>query len=448
MVVSAETRRVPPAHPIWGHSDGLNRDQIGYMTWLAKEYGDVVPLWLPPYRSVFFNRADLIEQVLSTKHRSFRKSIVQRRMNEMLGEGLLSSEGARWQRQRRLVLPAFHRERIEAYGQTMVEQAEGHVREWRDGEVRDAQQEMMSLTLGIVCKTMFGVDVSEEAGELGRAFTAALHGIHDRTASLQIVLPGSVPTPARIRLWFAVRRLNRLVYRIIREHRRGGDRGDLVSMLLAARDEHGGAAMSDREVRDQLMTIALAGHETTALALSWGWYLLAQAPEAEARLHAELAEVLGGRSPTLADLPLLTYTGMVVSEALRLYPPAWALARQAAEDVEIGDYLVRKGTFVMVSQWTIQRDARYFDRPDAFEPERWADGLAKRLPRFAYFPFGGGPRQCIGSGFALMEASLLLATIAQRYRLEVLPGQEIVPEPTITARAKHGIRMRLHARQG
>ena len=446
MSASLTSLRAPKQHPIWGHGLELHRDQIGFVSRLAAEYGDVVPLWVMPYRVVFFNRPDLVEEVLATKQRHFVKSIVLRRLGELLGDGILVSDGDYYRRQRRLVQPAFHRDRVDGYGRVMVDHTERMLDGWRDGEERELQAEMMRLTLGVVCDALFNADVAGEAGEVGQAFTAALRAVQDRTSSIQIVLPGFVPLPARVRLWRATRRLDRMVYRIIREHRTAGGSGDLVSMLLAARDEETGRGMSDRQVRDEMMTIVLAGHETTALALTWGWYLLAQHPEVEARLHDEVTQVLGDRLPTVADMARLPYTGMVISEALRFYPPAWALVREAVADVEIGGYPLRKGAVVLISPWTMHRDPRYFERPEAFMPERWADGLAKRLPRFAYFPFGGGQRQCIGTGFAMMELTLIFATMVRRFRLRLVPGQQIGYMPAITVRATPGIRMVVQAR--
>jgi cytochrome P450 len=437
--------RAPKGELIWGQSTEFNRNQLRYLTDVARDYDDIVPLRLFVTRAVFFNRPDLVEQVLVTKHRAFVKSIAFRRLAEMTGDGVITSDGDHWRRQHRLVQPGFHRERIEGFAQAMVERADSLRQEWRDGEEREVQADMMRVMLEIVCTTLFGADVSRDSSEIGEAFTEALDAVYRRVSGVLILVPSRVPMPAQLRIWRANRRLNKLVYRMIREHQETGDRGDLLSMLLAARDEANGA-MSDRQVRDEVMTIVFAGHETTACALAWAWYLLAQHPEVEARLHAEIDEVLGDGLPTVADLPRLAYTGQIVTETLRLYPPVWITTREATQDVEIGGHRLRKGTVAMFCQWTIQRDARYFERPDSFEPERWADGLAKRLPRFAYFPFGGGPRVCLGNTFAQMEATLILATVARRFRLKLVPGQTIEPHGGVTLRAKPGIRMTVHRR--
>jgi cytochrome P450 len=287
---------------------------------------------------------------------------------------------------------------------------------------------------------LFDVDVDDDADELGQAFSVALEAVRGRAATARSAVASLAPLPGRLRVWRATRRLDELVDRIVRKRRDDGDGGDLVSLLLAARFEDG-KAMSNRQVRDEVRTILLAGHETTTVAMTWAWHLLAQHPEVEAALHAEIDAVLGDRLPTNGDLPRLAYTGQVVSEVLRLYPPIWALAREAGQDVEIGGYPLRKGDVALCSQWAMHRDARYFERPDAFDPGRWADGLERRLPRFAYFPFGGGSRLCLGKVFATTEASLLLATIARRFRLTLAPGQSIGTRAGVSVRPSPRIRM-------
>lgn len=445
MPTPLESLRAPKSDPIWGQSTEFNRNQLLYLTDLAREYDDVVPLRLFLYRAVFFNRPDFVEEILVAKHRAFVKSVAFRRFAEVTGYGVITSDGDHWRRQHRLVQPGFHRQRVEGFAQAMVERAASMRDEWRDGEEREIQADMMRVTLEIVCKTLFSADVSRDARALGESFTEALDAVYRRVSGVQVMVPGSVPLPTQLRVWRATRRLDQLVYRMIREHRESGDRGDLLSMLLAARDE-AGAAMSERQVRDEVMNIVVAGHETTACALTWAWYLLAQHPAVEARFHAELDAVLGGRLPSVDDLPRLPYTAQIVTETLRLYPPVWIMTREAIQDVEIGGYRLRKGTIALFCQWTIQRDPRYFERPDAFEPERWADGLAKRLPRFTYFPFGGGPRVCLGNTFSLIEAALILATIGSRFRLGLVPGQTITPHGGVTLRAKPGVRMTLQRR--
>ena len=313
------------------------------------------------------------------------------------------------------------------------------------GEERDAHQEMMRLTLQIVGKTLFDADVERDAQGVGRSLEMLLEiGANFRRT---IFVPHWLPTPTNLRVKREVAQIEKILYRIIAERRASGrDAGDLLSMLLSAQDEDG-SRMTDRQLRDETVTLFLAGHETTASTLSWTWWLLAQNPEAEAKLHAELGAVLAGRAPTLDDLPNLSYAGHVIAESLRLYPPAWGLARLAIEDHEIAGYPVTKGMGVAMAQWVVHRDPRWYDAPEEFRPDRWQGDLLKRLPKFAYFPFGGGPRQCIGNAFALMEASLILATIAQKFRLRLVANHRVEPLASITLRPRHGVRVVLERRR-
>ncbi len=435
----------PKGHPLWGNLSDFRRDRLGFLTRAARDWGDVVPLRFGPRRLLLVSDPALIESVLVANSRHFVKGAGLRRNRHVFGNGLLVSDGDFWRRQRRLAQPAFHRQRIAAYADTMVAYTERLLAGWRDGETRDLHQEMMGLTLEIVAKTLFDADVTGDVRAVGDALDLLMTSFTARM-NLTLLLPESLPTPTNRRLREAVARLDAIVFGIIERRRAGGeDHGDLLSMLLQARDEDGGR-MTDRQLRDEALTLFAAGHETTALALTWTFYLLAQHPAAEAKLAAELDAVLGGRAPTLEDRPNLPYTEQVVTEAMRLYPPAWTIGREAVADCPLGPYQLPKGDAVLMSQWVVHRDPRWFDRPDEFDPDRWADGLAKRLPRFAYFPFGGGPRVCIGNTFAQMEATLLLATIARRYRLALVPGRPIVPAPSITLRPKHGLRVTLHER--
>lgn len=431
-----------------GYMGEFRRDPLGLLEAVAR-HGDAVVFRFGLSHLVLFNHPRLIEEVLVTHAQDFRKSDGTRRLRSLLGDGLLTSDGETWRRQRRLSQPAFHRARIAGYADTMVADACHMLDTWRDGETRDVHQDMMELTLQIACQTLFGVDVAEDVGVV-RAASEVL-GLHfqSRMTSLLFLLPDTVPTPGNRRYQAAVRALDELVYRIIAERRRDGtDRGDLLSMLLQARDTEAAAGseawLSDREVRDEVMTFLLAGHETTALTLAWACYLLDQNPATADRLWDELDRELGGRPPRLDDLPRLRYLDAVVSETLRLYPPAYLTGRQALRDVTIGEYHLPRGVAVLISQWVMQRDTRYFDDPTAFRPERWLDGrLARELPRFAYFPFGGGQRQCIGNTFALLEANLVLATLLQRVRPRLVPGHPIEPFAVITLRPRFGIRMTL-----
>lgn len=423
----------------------MGDDPLTFFTELARRYGDVAGLRLLNFRTIFVNHPDYIEAMLVTHARKYTKGRVLRANRRVFGEGLLTSEGDFWLRQRRLAQPAFHRARIAAYASTMVEYTERFLQEWNDGEERDAHQEMLRLTLQIVGKTLFDADVERDARDVGKSLQLLLEiGANFRRA---IFVPEWLPIPANLRVRRAVTQIEKVLYRIIAEKRASGrDSGDLLSMLLAAQDEDG-SRMTDKQLRDEAITLFLAGHETTANTMAWTWWLLAQNPAAEARLHTELQAVLGGRAPVLEDLPKLPYCGHVITESLRLYPAAWGLARLATEEHEIAGYRVKKDMGIACSQWVVHRDPRWYDAPEEFRPDRWERDLAKRLPRFAYFPFGGGPRQCIGNTFALMEAALILATIAQKFRLRLVPGHPVAPFASITLRPRHGIRVKLESRE-
>jgi len=438
--------RGPKGRLLVGSLPEFRRDMLGFFAACARDYGDVVPIRVVNRHLILLSHPDLIEEVLTARARHTTKTAILNMLRPVLGDGLLLSEGDSWLRQRRLMQPAFHRQRITGYGDVMAGYAERGMADWRDGQTRDVHADMMAITQGIVAKTLFDADVSDDAFDVGRALHVLMEDFSRRRTAL-FALPGFVPTPARRRARAAVERLDRIVYDIIATRRASGeDRGDLLSILLAARDADDGSRMTDRQVRDEIMTLFLAGHETTAVSLSWTWYLLAQHPEAEATLATELHSVLGGRLPTVADLPQLRYAEMVVMESMRLYPPAFTLTRRVAEACEVGGHRIEAETTLIMSQWIVQRDARWFDTPAAFRPERWENDLAKRLARYAYFPFGGGPRLCIGNTFAMMEATLLLATIAQRFRFRLAPGASVKPLLSVTLRPAEGIHMTLSAR--
>ncbi len=436
----------PPARGFYGNLREFSADRLGTLARWGRDYGDVVSARLGPKRAIFLYHPDLVEEVLVHQNRKFIKHFRLRQAKMTLGEGLLTSEGEFWRAQRKLMQPAFHRDRIAAFGDVMVEFAERSIGSWSDGETRDILVDMMRLTLEIVAKALFGAELGDEWTEVSAAMETLMRNFAASTAR-PLVLPRWLPIPSNLRSAAAVRRLDRVLFQIIARRRQGGeDRGDLLSMLLHARDDESGRRMTDRQLRDECMTLFLAGHETTANALSWAWYLLARNPEAEARLHEELDRVLAGRSPTFADLPHLTYTDSVVNESLRLFPPAWMPGREPIEPVDLGGYPIARGTTIFMPASVIHRDPRWFDDGDAFRPERWADGLLQRIPRYAYFPFGGGPRICIGNNFALMEAALVLATIAGRYRLRLAPHAVVEPLASMTLRPAHGLEMSVHKR--
>ena len=448
MVPGTATRpRGPRGRLLLGNLHDFQRDQLGFYAACAREYGDVVPVRLGPRRGILFFHPDAIEEVLVTKVRDFVKSPGVRLLRPLLGDGLLLSEGDVWLRQRRLVQPAFHRQRVAAYGEVMATFTARRLADWKDGDVLDIHEEMMVLTQAIVAKTLFDADVTDEAAAVGDASRVLMEDFGARLGSLRQLLPAWLPTPANLKAGRAIRRLDDVVYRMIDARRRSGeDRGDLLSILLQARDADDGATMTDRQVRDEVMTLFMAGHETTAVALSWTWFLLAQHPEVEARLAEELRRVLDARDAGVGDLPALRYTEMVVTESMRLYPPVYGMGRQAVRATEVAGHPLAPGTIVILPTWVVHRDGRWYEDAEAFRPERWADNLARRLPRFAYFPFGGGPRQCIGNAFAMMEAILIVATIARRFRLRLIPGQRVTPTPYVTLRPEPGIRVRLEPR--
>jgi cytochrome P450 len=384
----------------------------------------------------------VIKDVLVTHNGNFHKSRGLERTKRLLGEGLLTSEDDFHLRQRRLIQPAFHRERIAAYATTMVDYAARVRSGWADGATLDVSREMSRLTLLIVGKTLFDADVESQAREIGDAMTGLMESFWTLMLPFGDVLE-RLPIPRLRRGRLARARLDEVIYGIIRERRTSGvDRGDLLSMLLLAQDEEGtGHGMSDRQVRDEAMTLFLAGHETTANALTWTWYLLSQTRAVERRLHEEIDRVLSGRLPTRADVDRLPYTMRVVTESMRLYPPAWLVGRRAVAEYAIAGYDVPPRSIIVMSQWIVHRDARYYFDPERFEPDRWTPEFKAQLPRFAYFPFGGGPRQCIGESFAWMEVVLLVATLAQQWRFELVADHPVVPHAAITLRPKYGMRM-------
>ncbi len=426
----------------------MQQRPLEYFTGLARGYGDVCGLRIGNFRSFVVFHPDTIEDVLVNKARMYHKGRILQANKFLFGEGLLTSEGDFWLRQRRLSQPAFHRERIAGYAATMADYTEQMVAKWRAGEERDIHAEMMSLALRIVGKTLFDADVTRDAKEVGETLDVLLKIGADFGKT--VLIPLWIPTPRNLRAKAGVRRLERIIYRIIAERRASALKGelhsgDLLSLLLQVQDDDG-SRMNDRQLRDETITLFLAGHETTASTLSWTWWLLAQNPAMEKRLHDELEGMLGGRAPAMDDLPKLPFLGHVLSESLRLYPPAWGIARLAEEEHEIAGYPVLPGYGMATAQWVVHRDPRWFEAPLEFRPQRWENGLAKQLPRFAYFPFGGGPRQCIGNTFALMEASIVLATVAQKFRFELVPGHAVEPFASITMRPRNGIRVRLQSR--
>jgi cytochrome P450 len=446
----------PKGSPIVGVALEIRNDPLTALQSFTREYGDIVQFHVLMKERILLNHPDFVEQVLVIQQSKFHKSELTRRITgRMLGQGLLTSEGDFWRRQRRLVQPAFHRSRINDYGATMAEIAQTHIGGWCDGDVRDLAQEMTALTLDNAVSTLFSTALPGEAQEVGRAMTFLMRYSLSRQRS-PVRIPESWPTPKNRRANRYLAFMDSLVYRMIDERRQinnqsgaagnSGRREDLLSLLMGVTDEDG-TQMTQKQLHDEAMTLFIAGHETTAQMLAWTWYALSQNPQAEARLHEELDGVLGGRPPEAADFGRLPYLQAVMSEILRLYPPAYITARESVEPCEIGGYEFLPGTTIIFSQWVAHRDPRFYDDPEAFRPERWIEGLASRLPAGAYYPFGDGPRRCIGQGFAQLEAAIAIGTLGQRFSFRLVPGHPVEGEPLVTLRPKHGIRMTLHARK-
>jgi len=445
MIPTTQSRAYPPGPSRRLPFSGLlayRRGALPYFQNLARQYGDISYFRIGPQEAFFLNHPDLVKDVLVTNNQNFIKGLVLQRAKRLLGEGLLTSEGEFHRRQRRLAQPAFHRQRIASYAEVMTDYATRIYERWQDGDELDISAEMMRLTLAIVGKTLFDADVERDAADVGEAMTVVME-LFDTLTMPFFELLSKLPLPQLRRFDNARNKLDRIIYRLIDDRRRSGiDRGDLLSMLLLAQDEEGGSGrMTNEQLRDEVMTIFLAGHETTANALTWTWYLLSQHPGVEAKLRSELDEVLGGRMPEFSDVSRLRYTEMVLMESMRLYPPAWAVGRLSAVDCEIGGYFVPRKSLVLMSQYVMHRDGRYYENPLTFDPERWSPELRDSRPQFAYFPFGGGPRRCIGEGFAWMEGTLLIATIAQRWSMRLVPFHPVELKPLITLRPKHGMRM-------
>jgi cytochrome P450 len=437
----------PKGTRVMGVMREFNRDSLGFIERLQRDYGDIVWsrfLYVP---ALFLYHPNEIESVLTTNAKHFRKAMTLRSnfFQRLVGNGLLTSEGEQWKRQRRLSNPAFHRERVATYATTMVDYAKRLTANWGDGETRDMHRDMMRLTLEIVVRCLFSADVSHDVDHVGATLSAMVKPFASQ-ATLKWILNNRLPTPEHIRFHRLARKIDRVVYRLISERRASGqDEGDLLSMLLAAHDEDG-SGMNDQQLRDEVMTLFLAGHETTALTLAWSWYLLGQNPEAVERFHAELDDVLSDRDAKFADWPRLKYTEQIVKESMRLYPPAYGLGREAINDCEIGGYHVPPGTQVFMFQWATHRDARFFDEPLRFKPERWTPEFEAQLPKYAYFPFGAGPRVCIGASFAMMEMILVLATIGRKFRLELEPNHAVEVYPAMSLRPKDGVEVRVERR--
>jgi cytochrome P450 len=439
-----------------GNLKDVIRNSNRFLEKCSREFGDVVSLRIFHIPIVLLANPADIEAVLSKNSANFLKARDYRAMKAVLGEGLLTSEGSFWQKQRKLMQPAFRHENIATYAETMVEATSRMLDGWRNGETRDVHEAFMAVTLEIVTKVLFGSVIPGDAATVAQSLTIMMEDFN-RQAGLAFLLPESIPIPTFFRLKRAIEQVDEMIYKLVDSRRtdrraarnRNGEtpRHDLLEMLLSSQDE-AGSEMTNEQVRDEVMTLFLAGHETTANALTWTWYLLAQHPAVAKKLAAEIDDALHGRAPSAADVSRLPYTEMVIKESMRVYPPVWAIGRQSIKPFDAGGYHLPAKSNVVILQWTLHRDPRFWIDPEVFDPERWSPEGAryKPVPRFAYFPFGGGPRVCIGAGFAMMEAILLLATVAQRFRMDLAPKQKVRMLPSVTLRPRRGIKMILHRR--
>jgi cytochrome P450 len=434
----------PPGHFLVGNGPELAAEPLNFAFKAQREYGDIVRLRFPFVRAYLVAHPDDIKHVVQDNHDNYtKKNIDYRLLKGGLGEGLLTSDGPYWVNQRRLIQPMFHRERIAGYAAMMAQAAADLADDWQpraqSGEPFDVAAEMTRVALAIVARTLFSVDVAQYARIIGDSLTTMNEAMAQ--AGLTALLP-FLPTRTNRRIRAAKRALDSIIWKIIAERRASAQKpDDLLSLLLSARGGAAGRPLSDIQVRDEVVTFLLAGHETTSNALAWTWYLLGKNPHAEDQLRAELAAVLGGRQPGVEDLPRLPYAAMVIDESMRLYPPAWAFSRSNLEEDELGGYRIKRGSLIYISQYITHRHPAFWPELDRFDPERFTPERIAARPKYAYFPFGGGPRACIGSQFALMEAALIVCTLAQRYRLWLVQDHRVEMQPLVTLRPRYGIKV-------
>jgi len=437
----------PRGLPLIGQARDFARDPLAFLTGVADRYGDISTFRLGFMEVYFIRHPDLVREVLLTQRASFSMTSLRAKINAVVGEGLFTSRGALHARQQRLMLPVFRKSRIEAYAAQMADLSRHTRDQWQSGAVVDIADEMMKLTMLIAARALFAHDIGDDTRSVSKNIGTCLE-VFTRLSSPFLKLSLALPLPSSLRLKRAVRELDAVIYRLIERRRREGVNGnDVLSLLMQARDDETQTQMSEKQLRDEVLTLLIAGHETTANVLSWIFYLLSTTPAVDRELYAEARGVLAGRQGfAAADVDRLAYARQVILEGLRLYPPGWFVGREAQADVRLGGYTVPKGSIVMLSQYVMHRDARFFEEPERFKPERWAGDLLERLPRGAYFPFSAGERHCIGEGFAWQEALLVLATLVERWRFELAPGQTIRPRPSVTLRPDGPIKMILRSR--
>jgi cytochrome P450 len=416
------------------------------MTQYAREYGDFVRFHLGPFPVYLASNPDVIESVLGDNTGLFVRARNAQSIRSLVGNGMVTSAGSFWQRQRRLLQPAFHRQQIVASAEQISTITERVINEqWQEGEVYEIDHQLVGLTMAIVGKTLFDVDVTDAIDTIGKAMEVAVRHFEIRSSNM-FIIPEWLPTIDNLRYRKAVQDMNRIVFNIIEEHKNNPCHSrDLLSVLLSLQDEDG-TKMTDRQVRDEVMTFILAGHETSAHSLAWTCWLLAEHPDIEAKLVSEIESVLGGRSPTYEDLANLKYTEAILLEAMRLYPAAWLLAREAVQDCEVAGYQIKAGETIFMSPWVMHRDSRFFEQPEVFNPSRWSGDFIKHVHPCVYFPFGQGPRMCIGKSFAMMEMILILASIFQKFHMKLIPGQNVEVNPSMTLYPKNGIQIVLKKR--
>jgi cytochrome P450 len=442
--------RLPPG-PVsllpGGQAWNFARDPLAFLSRTARSYGDIAYFTLGGIRVFYVNRPDYIWEVLVAQRAKFEISTMRTRLEPALGTGVITSRSGLHARQRRLMQPVFRKSRIESYAGIMVDFAQRARDGWRPGQEINATEEMMKLAMALVAKTLFGHDIEDDSDGVSRNLSVLL-AFFTRLMSPFLQFSLKLPLPSTLRFRKAIRELDAVIYGMIEQRRRNPTGGqDLLSLLVEARDDETSAGMTEKQLRDEVFTLLMAGHETTANVLGWALYLLALNPGVDEQLHAEVKSVLAGRTRfEAADLDRLPYARTVVMEVMRLYPPVWFIGRTALEDTTIGSYAIPRGASILFSQYVMQRDGRYYEEPERFRPERWSASFQERLPRGAYFPFSAGDRHCLGEGFAWLEALLALATLVERWKFELVPGQDIGTSPSITLRPNTGIRMTLRSR--